>query len=193
MKHLIITSISSSVFIFSLLTLPSIATETTITNSAPINSPANQEKTPKPMIPLAVKELSKENQLRQLGQDLRQQVSKNPQSSYAKSKLGAFLLSQNKASEAIPYYQDAISLDPQQPKLFAALSIAYLHQSRYSMAKAMADEALRLAPDMAQAKKLNEYIKAKNQVIEMTEKASAHSQKPSLSAHQKPKAPNANN
>jgi tetratricopeptide (TPR) repeat protein len=57
--------------------------------------------------------------------------------------------------------------------LFAGLSIAYLHQSKFNMAKAMADEALRLNPEMKQAEKLNEYIDAKLEAMEQAENAPA--------------------
>lgn len=134
---------------------------------------------------LSIKDLIKKKKLDRMETQLRELVISNPDSSQAKSRLGAFLLSQNKAGESIPFYQDAITLNPEEPKLFAALSVAYLHQSLYSMAKAMADEALRLAPDMSQAKKLNEYIDAKQQVIEMAEKASSGSLTPDDSIHSK--------
>ncbi|MEE9446968.1 MAG: hypothetical protein V3V09_03360 [Arenicellales bacterium] len=107
---------------------------------------------------------------------LRDIALNNPDSAQAKSRLAGFLLSQNKASESIPFYQEAITLAPDNPKLFAAISVAYLHQARYKMAKAMADEALRLAPEMSQAKKLNEYIEAKQEVLEMVEKAATTDQ-----------------
>lgn len=119
------------------------------------------------------KAVSKEK-LDKVEANLRTAVKDNPESAKAHVQLASFLLTQNKTLEAIPAYQDAITLDPENPKLFAALSIAYLHQSKFNMAKAMADEALRLNPEMKQVKKINEYIAAKQEVIKQAQKADAH-------------------
>ena len=100
--------------------------------------------------------------------EFREAIEQHPESSHGYARLAGLLLTRNQVGEAIPLYQEAIMRDPKNPKLFAALSIAYLHQSRYSMAKSMAEEAIRLAPDMAQARKLNEYIDAKTAVVERT-------------------------
>ena len=97
--------------------------------------------------------------------EFRKAVKGYPESALAYTRLAGFLLSQNKTSEAIPIYQEAIILDPENPKLFAALSIAYLHQQKFNMAKVMVDQALKLNPDMKQAKKLDEYIAIKERVI----------------------------
>lgn len=111
-----------------------------------------------------------DNKLKKLEADLRGTEKVNPDSVNAKLRLAGFLMSQNRTGESIPFFQEAITLTPDNPKLFASLSVAYLHQAEYGMAKAMADEALRLSPEMAQAKKLNEYIEAKQNIIEIAEK-----------------------
>lgn len=92
-------------------------------------------------------------------------IKQDPKSVQAHARLAGLLLMQNKTAKAIPLYQAAISLDSENPKLFAALSIAYLHQAKFSMAKAMADEALRINPKMNQIKKINEYIDMKQKVL----------------------------
>ena len=120
----------------------------------------------------SVNKLIADNKLNKIEAELRKTAIENPESVNAKVRLAGFLMSQNKTGESIPFFQEAITLTPDNPKLFASLSVAYLHQAEYAMAKAMADEALRLSPDMAQAKKLNEYIIAKQNVIEMAEKTS---------------------
>jgi len=94
-----------------------------------------------------------------------QQIQQNPDDKAAYANLANLYLIHNKTAKAVPAYQDAIIHDGENPKLFAALSIAYLHQSKYAMAKAMADQAVLISPDMAQAKKIQEYIAAKEEAI----------------------------
>lgn len=125
---------------------------------------------------MTAKKITADKKLEEMEQTLRNAEAQNKDSVQAKAQLAAFLLSQNKATESIPFYQEAITLSPENPKLFASLSIAYLHRAEYSMAKAMADEALRLSPDMKQAKKLNEYITTKQEVLEMRDKAASSDQ-----------------
>ena len=107
-------------------------------------------------------------------QKFRQAIEKTPDSSKAYSRLASLLLTENRTAEAIPLYQEAITRDPTNPKLFTALSVAYLHQAQYSMAKSMAEEALRLSPNMSQARKLEEYIQAKGQSLSAPDVADGH-------------------
>jgi Tfp pilus assembly protein PilF len=93
-------------------------------------------------------------------------ITENTEDKQAYIDLAGLYLINNKTSTAIDAYQDAITHDPENPKLFAAISIAYLHQSKYAMARAMADEALRLDPSMQQVNKINEYIEAKEAAIQ---------------------------
>ena len=106
-------------------------------------------------------------------EEFKKALEENAESPKANAQYAGFLLTQNKNVEAINTYQKAITLDAENPKLFAALSIAYLHQSKYEMAKAMADEALRLDPEMRAVKKINEYIHAKEEIIEQASKIPA--------------------
>ena len=93
------------------------------------------------------------------------QIKDNPDDKAAYANLANLYLLHNKTAKAIPAYQEAIIHDGENPKLFAALSIAYLHQSKFSMAKAMANQAILISPDMEQAKKIQQYIEAKEEVI----------------------------
>jgi len=105
--------------------------------------------------------------------EFKKALEENPESPKAAAQYAGFLLTQNKTEAAIDAYKKAIMLDAENPKTFAALSIAYLHQSKYEMAKAMADEALRLDPKMGAVKKINEYIAAKEEMIEQASKVPA--------------------
>lgn len=87
--------------------------------------------------------------------------------------LAGLYLTNNKTSKAIDAYQEAITHDAENPKLFAALSIAYLHHAKYDMASAMASEALRLDPGLSGVKKINEYVVAKKEAIESATKVPA--------------------
>lgn len=103
---------------------------------------------------------------------LLQAIKDDPDNGANYTNLAHLYLLTNKTEKAIPAYQEAIIHDGSNPKLFAALSIAYLHQSKYSMAKAMAEQALSLDPEMQQAKKLQEYIVAKEEVIQQASRVS---------------------
>ena len=103
--------------------------------------------------------------MEQAEKDFRKAIEINPESSQAHAVLAGLLQTMNRGTEAIDEYQTAITLDPENPRLYVALSISYLHQQRYGMAQAVANEALRLDPEMANAKKLVEYIEAKEEVL----------------------------
>ena len=108
------------------------------------------------------------DQLRQsaLEKKYKEDIAKSPDNKKTYAYLAGLYLTNNKTTQAIDAYQDAITHDSENPKLFAALSIAYLHHSKYDMAKAMADQALRLNPDMKGVKKINEYVVAKQAAID---------------------------
>ncbi len=97
----------------------------------------------------------------------------NPENKKTYAYLAGLYLSNNMSSKAIEAYQEAIIHDPTNSKLFAALSIAYLHKAKYGMAKAMADEALRLDPKLTGVKKINEYVTAKQKAIKAASKVPA--------------------
>lgn len=103
----------------------------------------------------------------------KQVIEQHPDNKMAYQRLAGLYLMNNKSLEAIEAYQDAITHDSENPKLFASLSIAYLHQGKYSMAKAMASEAVRLDPKMESVKKILKYVDKKEEVLE---KASAADQ-----------------
>ena len=100
----------------------------------------------------------------------KKQIADNPEEKKAYAFLAGLYLTNNKTSKAIDAYQDAISHDAENPKLFAAISIAYLHHSKYDMAKAMADQALLLDPKLKQVGKISEYIVAKQDAIKAASK-----------------------
>lgn len=95
----------------------------------------------------------------------KQAVALAPESSEPYARLGAFYLSRHRAGEAIGQFQDAITHDPQNAKLFVGLAIAYLHQQSYGMAQEMVARALELNPKLANARKLGEYVTAKQQLL----------------------------
>lgn len=106
-----------------------------------------------------------EQNMEQAEKDFRQAIELSPDSAQAHAVLAGLLQTLNRGTEAIDEYQTAITLDSENPKLYVALAISYLHQQRYGMAQAVANEALRLDPEMTNAKKLVEYIDAKEEVL----------------------------
>ncbi len=98
-------------------------------------------------------------------------IKSEPENKKNYAYLAGLYLTNNKTAKAIDAYQDAITHDADNPKLFAAISIAYLHQSKYDMAKAMADYALELDPGLKQVKKINEYITVKQEAIKAAQSA----------------------
>ncbi len=92
-----------------------------------------------------------------------------PASASAYARLGSLYLTQNRTGEAITIYQEAIMRDAENPRLFLALSIAYLHQSHYAMAQAMVEQALSLDPQLKDALKMQQYIQTKQQVLSVAE------------------------
>jgi tetratricopeptide (TPR) repeat protein len=89
-----------------------------------------------------------------------------PASSVAHERLANLYLTQNKTSEAIEEFQNAINDDPENANLFIGIAIAYLHKQYYQMADAMVNRAMQLNPDLTNAQKLKQYIDAKKEVIE---------------------------
>ncbi len=108
-------------------------------------------------------------------------ITDNPDDKKSLAYLAGLYLSNNKTGKAIDAYQDAITVDAENPKLFAALSIAYLHHSKYEMAQAMADEALRLDPKMKGVDKISEYVIAKQEAIKAASEAPAEGEKIDMS------------
>ncbi len=84
-------------------------------------------------------------------------------SARAHARLGSFYLLRDRPHEAIGEYQAAILRDPENARLFVAIAVAYLHERAYDKAHAMLQRALELEPDLANARKLQQYMEAKRQ------------------------------
>lgn len=93
-------------------------------------------------------------------------LSEAPDSSAAHQRLASLYLTMNKTKEAISEYQNAITLDSENPDLFIGIAIAYLHSRYYNMAQAMVMQAIELNPELAQAQKLKTYIDAKKDTLD---------------------------
>lgn len=76
-------------------------------------------------------------------------------------KLGAFYLNQHRLKESITYFQRALSLDPNNAKLFTILGIAYWHHGEYHLAQATFKQALKIDANQPEASKLLERINKK--------------------------------
>ncbi len=106
----------------------------------------------------------------ELEKKYKKDIADNPDNKKNYAYLAGLYISNNKNLKAIEAYQDAITHDAENPKLFAALSIAYLHNGKYSMAQSMATEALRIDPKLKGVEKINEYVIAKQEAIEAASK-----------------------
>lgn len=88
-------------------------------------------------------------------------IAKNPASLDAHRKLMGVYLQMRNYRKGIQTMQTAISLSPEDPKLYIALAILYDHQGAYEYAKAILDEALALDPDQQIAKDFRTSIQGK--------------------------------
>lgn len=77
-------------------------------------------------------------------------VEEDPSSSVAHTRLGGALLLNQDYEGAIPQFQDAISADANNTEAFVGMAMAYLHTSRYQLAKAALAETKRIDPSKAQ-------------------------------------------
>ena len=78
---------------------------------------------------------------------LKNVINENPESLDAHRKLmGVYLLKQD-YSNAIRTMQSAITLSPEDPKLFISLAFLYEHSGALELAKGMLGQALKLDPD----------------------------------------------
>jgi cytochrome c-type biogenesis protein CcmH/NrfG len=98
---------------------------------------------------------------------LKEQIASNPKDADARARLAGFYLSSDRSGQAIESYQDAITLRPEDPRLFLGLAIAYLHAGHHSMARAMTEQALSLDPHLTNAAKLREYIDRKQTAMRL--------------------------
>ena len=102
-----------------------------------------------------------EGKLEQAESTFREAIELYPEASLPHARLAGLLLSQQRNDEARSEYQQAIMNDPEDPALFLALAIVYLHAKSYSEAQAMVDAALELQPGLENALKLQEYVTAR--------------------------------
>ncbi len=91
-------------------------------------------------------------------------VKKNPASLDAYRKLMGVYLQKRDYAKAIQAMQSAITLSPEDPKLFVALAILYDHQGAYEYALPILEQALELDPNLQLAK---DYKASMQQKIEM--------------------------
>ena len=92
-----------------------------------------------------------EGKLEQAESTFREAINLDSGAALPHARLAGLLMSQHRNDEARVEYQNAIMNDPEDPNLFLALAIVYLHEKSYSNAQAMVDVALELAPDKENA------------------------------------------
>lgn len=109
-------------------------------------------------------------------------IEKNPQSLDAHRKLMGVYLAKQEYRKGIRTMQDAITLSPEDPKLFIALAFLYEHSGELEFSSAMLNQALALDPDQALAK---EYKAAIRKKIEARKVDQAHEQEMMSAMHGK--------
>ncbi len=92
---------------------------------------------------------------------LRGVIKQNPASLDAHRKLMGVYLQMRDYPRAIQTIQEAITLSPEDPKLFIALAILYEHSGALEYANAILNEALALDPDLQLARDYQASIKQK--------------------------------
>ena len=135
-------------------------------------------------LPMPVDSPEKAQLLDQSADILHKVIEKNPQSLEAHRKLmGVYLLKQD-YTNGIRTLQDAITLSPEDPKLFITLAFLYEHSGAFEYAKAMLNQALALDPD---DKLAQEYRVAIQQKIDARNMEEMHDGKnPIGESHGKP-------
>ena len=103
-------------------------------------------------------------------------IEGNPESLEAHRKLMGVYLQLRDYSRAVQTLQSAISLSPDDPKLFIALAILYDHQGAYTYALPMLDRALALDADQQLARDYRASIQQKleRQTLAMESQADPH-------------------
>ncbi|MES9845431.1 MAG: cytochrome C biogenesis protein [Candidatus Sedimenticola sp. 6PFRAG5] len=120
-------------------------------------------------LPMEVNSPQRAELLDQSAGILNEVIKKNPQSLDAHRKLmGVYLLKQD-YTRGISTMQDAITLSPEDPKLFIALAFLYEHSGALEYSMAMLDQALSLDPDHKLAKEYKVAIKQKIDKFKMDE------------------------
>lgn len=107
-------------------------------------------------------------------------IEKNPKSLDAHRKLMGVYLQKRDYRRAIQTMQTAISLSPNDPKLYVALAILYDHQGAYEYAVPILDQALALDPKQKLAKeyKITIQQKIEKQRIAMESNTAPHKMPP---------------
>ena len=122
-----------------------------------------------------------EGKLEEAESTFREAITLDSGAALPHARLAGLLLSQHRNDEARTEYQNAILNDPEDPGLFLALAIVYLHEKSYSNAQSMVDAALALDPEMENAEKLQQYMASR---MEMFEEAAAASSDAPVAAPQ---------
>ena len=91
-------------------------------------------------------------------------IANNPDSLDAHRKLMGVYLQMRNYPKAIQTMQDAITLSPEDPKLFIALAILYEHSGALEYANAILKEALALDPNLQLAKDYQASIQQKIEI-----------------------------
>ena len=110
-----------------------------------------------------------EGKQQQAESSFREAIALDPGAALPHARLAGLLLSQHRNDEARKEYQKAIMNDPEDPNLFLALAIVYLHEKSYSNAQAMVDIALELDPELENAVKLQQYVTTRMDTLEDTD------------------------
>ena len=112
-------------------------------------------------LPMEVNSPKRAELLDQATKILLEVIEKDPKSLDAHRKLvGVYLLKQD-YSNAIRTMQDAITLSPEDPKLFISLAFLYEHSGAFEYSLAMIDQALVLDPNQELAKEYRIIIQQK--------------------------------
>jgi len=77
---------------------------------------------------------------------LQKAIEHDPHSSLAHTRLGGIHLLRQEYGEGIKRFQQAIMIDQNNASAFVGMSVAYLHQGKYSLARKALNEAERLDP-----------------------------------------------
>jgi len=167
----------STILIPTLITLTLSQPQAAALDSAtPISSISDAARLYMEAVPLPTDSLKRVELLNKAEGILTKIIEGDPKSLEAYRKLlGVYLLKQD-YTNSIRTVQEAITLSPNDPKLFITLAFLYEHSGEFEYAKAMLDEALNIAPD-------NKVAKDYKVVLEKKLKALLQSAKQATSAH----------
>jgi tetratricopeptide (TPR) repeat protein len=114
-------------------------------------------------VPMDITSSKRAELLKQAEAILLKVIEDNPQSMDAHRKLMGVYLLQQDYSRSIRIMQDAITLSPEDPKLFISLAFLYEHSGSLEFAEAMVDQALKLDAENKIAKDYKVVIQQKIQ------------------------------